>query len=189
MNYKYITIFTILFLIACSSNSNGVSTKLVQAGSQDNAENCLSDAPKWFSDPKSGEAIGVGESRDLAFSRTKAETDASIKLGAQINRKVNNLINSVAGENNAGIAKQISQGTEIVVSTTVQGMGVDKYYLCPKMVGGTEGYQSFALMSVDIEEAIERLREEFNRQKQASNNTDLNNFLDDISDQLDTTFN
>ena len=39
----------VLFIVACGSNSSGVSTKLVQDTSQDNAKNCLVDAPKWFS--------------------------------------------------------------------------------------------------------------------------------------------
>ena len=177
-----------LFIVACGSNSSGVSTKLVQDASQDNAKNCLVDAPKWFSNPGSNEAVGTGESRDLAFSRTKAETDARTKLANSINVQVNNVINAVERENATAFAREVTQVTETVVSELIQGMSIDKYYLCPKMVGGVEGYQSFALVSVDLKDAVAAVKAELNRQKEASSSASLDNFLDGVNDQLDSAF-
>ena len=187
---KYLSYVLIaLFIVACGSNSSGVSTKLVQDASQDNAKNCLADAPNWFSDPDiPREAIGIGESRDLAFSRTKAETDGRIKLANGINVRIQNAINAAVAENTAGFARQVSQATETTVNEIVQGMLVDKYYLCPKMVGGVEGYQSFALVTVDLEDAVARVRQELDRQRELSNTEGLDNFLDDVSDRLESAF-
>ena len=185
---RVISIFLFIFIVSCSANSSGVSTKLVQDASQDNAKNCLKDAPKWFSNPRDDQAVGTGESRDLALSRTKAETDARIKLANTINVRVVNVITATAGENTAAFGRQVSQATETTVNTLVQGMTIDKYYLCPKMVGGIEGYQSFALLTVDIEDAISRIREELSRQKDSSDDADFGSFLDDVSEKLDSAF-
>jgi len=181
-------LFLVLFVVACGASSSGVSTKLVQDASQDNAKNCLADAPKWFSNPGNNEAVGTGESRDLAFSRTKAETDARIKLANSINVQVNNVINAVERENGTAFAREVSQVTETVVSELIQGMTIDKYYLCPKMVGGVQGYQSFALVAVDLKDAVTAVKAELARKKEASNNSSLDNFLDGVSDQLDSAF-
>ena len=187
MKYLKYALLT-LFIIACGANSSGVSTKLVQDASQDNAKNCLVDAPKWFSNPGANEAVGTGESRDLAFSRTKAETDARAKLANSINVQVNNVINAVERENATAFAREVTQVTETVVSELIQGMSIDKYYLCPKMVGGVEGYQSFALISVDLKDAVASVKAELNRQKEASSSASLDNFLDGVNDQLDSAF-
>ena len=56
------------------------------------------------------------------------------------------------------------------------------------MVSGVEGYQSFALLSVDLKEAIAAVRAELGRQKQASNSNELDSFLDDVSEKLDSAF-
>jgi len=184
LNYVLIA----LFIVACGSNSSGVSTKLVQDASQDNAKNCLVDAPKWVSNPGKNQAVGISESRDLSFSRTKAETDARTKLANSINVQVNNVINAVERENSTAFAREVSQVTETVVSELIQGMTIEKYYLCPKMVGGVEGYQSFALLSVDLKDAISSVKEELNRQKEASSSPSLDNFLDGVNDQLDSAF-
>ena len=56
------------------------------------------------------------------------------------------------------------------------------------MVGGVEGYQSFALLSVDLKDAISAVKEELNRQKEASSSPSLDNFLDGVNDQLDSAF-
>jgi hypothetical protein len=67
-------------------------------------------------------------------------------------------------------------------------MSIDKYYLCPKMVGGVEGYQSFALVSVDLKDAVAAVKAELNRQKEVTSSASLDNFLDGVNDQLDSAF-
>ena len=56
------------------------------------------------------------------------------------------------------------------------------------MVGGVQGYQSFALVAVDLKDAVTAVKAELARKKEASNNSSLDNFLDGVSDQLDSAF-
>ena len=181
-------LLSLFFIVSCGSSSSYVSTTLVEDSSSDNAANCLVGAPKWTSDPGTNQAVGIGESRDLAFSRTKADTDGKEKLASSISQRIKSVTDGAAKETSAAFGREVSQGIQITVNEFVQGLITDKYYLCPKMVMGVEGYQSFALLEVDIDEAVAIVRDELDRQKRESTSKEYGNFLDDVSDRISSAF-
>ena len=184
MNYKYITIFTVLTLIACSSSSDLVSTKLV-SGAVDNATNCVKDGPAWLMTPSADTAVGIGNSTDLSFSRTLARTDASAQLAAKIDLKLQDQLNQIIVNQNSEFARSTKQAISATVSSTINLFDVKQYYLCPRMIGGKEGYESFAYLKLDAEKMKARLSAEIATLRADTKEDEFKSLLDSFGSGLD----
>jgi hypothetical protein len=190
MNNKYIqytSAFALLFLIACGTSSKLVSTTLVD-GAVDNAKNCLKDSPKWVMTPGSNNAVGIGKSTDLSFSRTKARTDAVAQLAAKIDTKVQAQLDQLIADQGSEFARATKQAISATVSTTINLFDIKQYYLCPEMIGGKEGYQSFALLNLDAEKMIARLGAATDKLRAETKEDGFKSLLDSFDSRLDTVF-
>ena len=190
MNNKYIqytSAFALLFLIACGTSSKLVSTTLVD-GAVDNAKNCLKDSPKWVMTPGSNNAVGIGKSTDLSFSRTKARADAYEQLASKIDTKVQAQLDLLIADQKGEFGRAAKQAISATVSTTINLFDVKQYYLCPQMIGGKEGYQSFALINLDAKEMIARLGATTDRLRAEAKEDEFKSLLDSFGSGLDTVF-
>ena len=187
MNNKYIAIITLVFLVACGTSSKLVSTQLVD-GAVDNTKNCVKDSPKWVMTPGNNNAVGIGKSTDLSFSRTKARADAYEQLASKIDTKVQSQLDLLIADQGSEFARAAKQAISTTVKTTINLFDVKQYYLCPEMIGGKEGYQSFALINLDSEEMIARLTATTDKLRAEAKEDDFKSLLDSFGSGLDTVF-
>jgi hypothetical protein len=138
--------------------------------------------------PGKNNVVGIAKSTDLSFSRTKARTDATVQLAAKINTQLQAQLDQLIVDQGSEFARATKQAISESVKETVNLFDAKQYYLCPEMIGSKEGYQSFALLNLDVEKMKARLRGELDNLRAEAKEDEFSKLLDSFDTGLDSAF-
>lgn len=186
MKNKYLLTMMSFIIFSCASSNNElVSTTLVD-GAVDNATNCLKEAPQWVMAPGKNAIVGSGESTDFTFSKELALANALQQIGQKINTAVDASLDQKAANSNANFVRVTKTQLNLKVSEVVNSFEATTFFLCPKVIGGTQGYQHFAFVEFNVADFKAGVLAETKRLREENKEDEFTKLLDSFDSDLDS---
>lgn len=186
MKNKYlITIMSLVIFSCAGSKTELVSTTLVD-GAVDNAINCLSEAPEWVMAPGRNAVVGSGESIDFTMSKQLAVANAIEQIGQKINTAVDASLDQKAANANANFVRVTKTELNLKVEELVNSFEATTFFLCPKVIGGTQGYQQFAFVEFNVTDFKAGILAETKRLREENKEDEFTNLLNSFDSDLDS---
>jgi hypothetical protein len=183
-------IFLLLLIVSCASNSY-YSDKVVRDGARNNIADCLVNGPEWIAKPDQASAVGISESADFSFGREKARADGLQQIAQQINTKVESMLDQKRNEAiDETFYQSVKSALQLSSDTVVNYARDAEYYVCPKMVGNVEGYQTFVKMTFEPDKIVDMVNIALDREraKIPQGNTAQIQYLESIEESVDVEY-
>tara|TARA_Y100000748_G_scaffold298335_1_gene293468 strand:+ start:852 stop:1433 length:582 start_codon:yes stop_codon:yes gene_type:complete len=186
MKNKYLlTVVSIMIFSCASSNNELVSTTLVD-GAVDNATNCLREAPEWVMAPGRNAVVGSGESTDFTMSKQLAVANAIEQIGQKINTAVDASLNQKAANSNDNFVRVTKTELNLKVDELVNSFEATTFFLCPKVINGSQGYQQFAFVEFNVADFKDGILAETKRLREENKEDEFTNLLNSFDSDLDS---